>query len=377
MSTFSLFAMGKEIIDRPKDVSWWCLEMGESESQAAAEAIRGRCVSQGEITASLEKELARALGCGHVVATTSGSVALLMSMMALGVGPGDEVIVPDRTWIATAHAAHILGAKVVLVDVREDLPCLCPDALERAITPATKAIVPTHLCGRNGAIREALDAAEQRGIAVIEDACQAFASLHEGRPLGTFGLAGCFSLGITKLVATGQGGFIATDDGSFAEQLRLIRSHGVSSNLCREWGGTGCNFKFNDILASVGLEQLKRLGPKKQHVLKVYERYVEGLEGGAGEKVRMLPVDTGGGEVPLYVEVMSPQADRLVEHLGARGIQARRFLPSLHLAGHLAASGEYPCSMNFMKQGVFLPGGPSLPLEDVGRVIEAVRAFDA
>ena len=239
-------------------IPWWRTSFGEEEVQAIAEAIRAEHITMGPITAELEKKLAEALGVPYAVVTTSGSVALLMALIALGIEPGDEVILPNRTFVATAHAVVLLGAKVVLVDVRQDIPVLDVTQLRAKITPRTKAIMPVHLCGRGGDLEELLRIAKEHGLLVVEDACQAIFSRGEQGYLGTRSDAGCYSLGITKLIGTGQGGLVVTRDVETYQKLRLVRNHGVADVFKADFNLLGFNFKFTDMMAALGLVQLGR-----------------------------------------------------------------------------------------------------------------------
>ena len=172
--------------------------------------------------------MAGTLGVRYCVATTSGSMALLMALMVLGIGRDDEVIVPNRTWIASAHAVAMLGAKVVLADVLPGVPTLDLAQARRKITGRTKAIMPVHLNGRAVDMEAVALLASEYGLRVVEDTSQALFSRNAAGYLGTQSDAGCFTLSVAKLVSTGQGGFIVTNNNSSYEKLKLIRSHGVS-----------------------------------------------------------------------------------------------------------------------------------------------------
>jgi len=353
------------------NVDWWNSQLGAEEEQSVVSAIRTRHISQGELTEELERQFAAELRVPYVIATTSGSVALFLSLWALGVGPGDEVIVPNRTFIATAHAAVLLGAKVVLVDVTPGLPIMDTDALERAITPRTKAIMPVHLCGR-AVDMDAIDRlARAKGIAVVEDACQALFSMGPGRFLGTLSDAGCFSLGMAKLMATGQGGLVVTHRADIYERIKLLRTHGLATVFdATAYVQPGFNFKFTDIQAAIGLVQLSRKEEKLAHVQAVYERYRSGLEG--NELVQLIPVMVEKGELPLYVEALCADRAALLSALQTEGITARPFLPDLHTSPYLESSNYFPNSKIFHEQGMYLPSGPSQAMENVDRVIETL-----
>ena len=356
------------------DVPWWKTSIcGPQEIQRFLDAAAGEHISQGPVTAELEIRLAAALEVPYAVATTSGSVALLMALMALGIGRDDEVIVPNRTFIATAHAPWLLGAKVVLVDAQPESPNMDVAQLERLITPRTKAIMPVHLNGRAVDMEAVRALATAHRLLVIEDAAQALFSRNARGMLGTQSDAGCFSLGVTKLLSTGQGGFVVTRRQDVYERLRLIRNHGVDDVLTGSFQQGGFNFKFTDLLAAIGLVQLAR-GPERiAHARRMYARYAEALA--ELPFMRLIPVDVAGGEVPLWIEVLCPERATCVEFLAARGVRTRLFLPDLHRSPHLMNRGEFPHSTRFSQQGLCLPCGPALSLEQVERVIDVLQRY--
>lgn len=355
----------------PGYVPWWRTDVTPDEAQLVMQAIAEEHISMGPVTADFERELAALIDVPYVVATTSGSVALTLAMMALGVGPGDEVIVPDRTFIATAHAAHMLGAKIVLADCLPGYPNVDPQDIARKITPRTKAIMVVHLNGRCCEMDEILAIADRHGIPVVEDAAQAVFSKSATGYMGGLGRIGCFSLGMTKLASTGQGGAVVTRDAEIYQQLRAMRNHGVRDVVTHDYLQTGNNFKFTDLQAALGLGQIRRWQEKVAHCNRVYDAYTKGLAG----QYRVTPLDVriGSGECALWTEVVCDRRDELADYLGKQGIQTRKFLPCLHSAPHLSADVHFPNSISFGARGLVLPSGPAQPLENVARTITAIR----
>lgn len=354
-------------------ISWWRTSFGEEEALRIAQAIRNEHISQGPVVKELENRLSEYLGVPYVVATTSGSMALLMALWSIRVGPGDEVIVPNRTWIATAHAAVLLGASVRFVDVESDRPIIDPARIEEVVTPRTKAIIPVHLNGRSANMREIRRLAQKHGLHVIEDAAQALGSRNQDGLLGTQSDMGCFSLSVAKIIATGQGGFVATRDRTLYEKLVAMRTHGVGSVVNAEWAQPGFNFRFTDILASIGLVQLTRLDERIEKVKAIYSRYVEAMSD--LPFLKFIPVDVEAGEVPIYIEVLCKDRKHLISYLADRGIQARPFYPDLNLASYFQNDACFPNSEKFGQQGIFFPSGPGQLLENIERVIATLRAY--
>lgn len=354
-------------------ISWWRTNFGREEADLIADSICREHISQGEVTADFERRISQVLDIPYVVATTSGSTALLMSLIAAGIGPGDEVIVPNRTWVATAHAPLLLGARVILVDVEKERPILDVDSLKGKITQRTKAIMPVHLNGRSVNMPVVNKIAEEYGLKIIEDAAQAFCSRNEFGMLGCQSFAGCFSLSPAKLISTGQGGFVVTRDKTVYEKLKLIRTHGVSDLINVSYTQFGFNFRFNDILASIGIVQLAHLDERIKKVKEIYNRYLEMLP--KMSFLKLIPVNTDAGEIPLYVEVLCPKRNQLMQFLLKNNIQTRPFYPDLNSARYIGDNGHYPNSKTFGNQGIFLPCGPAQTIENINNVISILSKF--
>lgn len=355
-------------------ICWWRTSIGNAEILKLTEAVSNEHISQGVVTEQLESEIAAALDVPYVVVTTSGSVALLMALMSLGVGRDDEVIVPNRTWIATAHAAMMVGAKVVLVDVRPDIPVMDIAQVKKKITNRTKAIIPVHLNGRAVEMKKIYALAKEHELHVVDDACQAlFSRGADDCFLGTRSDAGCFSLGISKLISTGQGGFAVTRNRDTYEQMKLIRNHGVSGIFTETWNRLGFNFKFTDLLASVGLVQLTHVRDRIARLKTIYAKY----KAVADELpfLSMVPVKTSGGEVPLYAEVLCAERDELREFLKSQKIETRVVPPDLSVSEYIENDGNFSNSKIFSGQGFYLPCGPEQPLENIDRVVEVLKSF--
>jgi len=245
--------------------------------------------------------------------------------------------------------------------------------VEAAITPRTKAILPVHLNGRSVDLAELRRIASRHGIPVVEDAAQALGCRNRDGFLGTQSAMGCFSLSVAKIIATGQGGFTVTRDEALYRRLVALRTHGVTDVIQARWSQLGFNFRFNDILASVGLAQLERLEGRIERVRRIYRRYQETLAG--LDFLRLLPVDLEAGEIPIYIETLVPRREELMAFLAARGIQTRPFYPDLNLAPYFENPQPFPNSERFGQQGLFLPSGPEQPMAAIEKVIGALRAF--
>ena len=358
-----------------KNIPWWQTEFLTGEAEAASAAISAGRLSQGPIVLEFENYLRDYLGVRNVVATTSGSDALLLSLWAAGIRSGDEVLVPNRTWIATAHSVLLLGAVPIIVDTDIDRPTISLADLERKVSEKTKAVIPVHLNGRDAHIDDVIDFGDRYKLKVIEDAAQALGSKDlSGAFLGTKSLAGCFSLSVAKVISSGQGGFIASNDDEFAMQLRLMRTHGVENVVePRNWNRPGFNFRFTDVLASIGIEQFKKLDSRLNRLRQIHQKYEAGLVSIRG--VNLIDVHISQGEIGPYIEVLCEDRQALIEHLSNFGIETRTFYPDLDNADYLNQNGGNVNSKKFGLEGLYLPSGPSLTDAQVEFVIKAVSNF--
>ncbi len=253
-------------------IPWWQPQVGREERTLIGQVLDSQFLNDGAVTREFEQVLAERLGCRHVVTVTSGTAALFAALYGLGIGPGDEVIVPDVTFVATANAVTLTGATPILVDVEPQRLTLDPRAVRQALTPKTKALVPVHLSGRAADMETLLTIADEHNLVVVEDAAEALFSSRQGRCLGTFGQAGCFSFSPMKMIQTGQGGAIATNDDTLFVRLKEIKDQGR-----RETGtgggddvhhAVGFNFKLTNLHAAVGLVQLNRAQDRRERVIR-------------------------------------------------------------------------------------------------------------
>jgi len=356
-------------------IPWWRTEFSGGEADSAFQAISDGRLSQGPIVAQFEKQLTEYLGVRNVVATTSGSDALLLSLLAAGVRSNDEVLIPNRTWVATAHAALIIGANPVFVESEVDSPIISIQDLKRKITSNTKVVIPVHMNGRDAHIDEVLEICKEREITVIEDAAQALGSRDAtGSYLGTKSMAGCFSLSVAKVISSGQGGFVTTDNDDYAARLRLMRTHGVENVLDpRSWEIPGFNFRFTDVLASIALKQLEKLQVRLVRLVEIYRKYELGLR--EIENVQIIPSAIDDGEISPYIEIFCSRRESLMKHLSNQGIESRAFYPDMTGAAYMGTRSNDRIATRFEVEGLYLPSGPSLQDSEIDFVLESLSSF--
>lgn len=230
--------------------------IGDSEKQAVLEVLESGMLVQGPRTAKLEEKFAAVCETQYAIATSSGTTALHVALLAHGIQPGDEVITTPFTFMASVNAILYLGAKPVFVDIEEDTFNIDPNLVEAAITPKTRAILPVHLYGYPCNMDALMDIANRHGLIVIEDACQAVGARFHGKVVGSFG-TGCFSLYATKNIMAGEGGIITTSDEALAQRCRMIRNHGMQRRYYHDM--LGYNFRISDLHAAIGSVQVDRL----------------------------------------------------------------------------------------------------------------------
>ncbi|MGA8259275.1 MAG: DegT/DnrJ/EryC1/StrS family aminotransferase [Arenicellales bacterium] len=362
-----------------KTIRWYEPVFGEEEKRLVCDVLDGGYVNQGPRTRELEQRLSTYLGVRHVVLTTSGTAALFLAMEADKRVRGltdFEVLVPDLAFFPAATVVELAGGRPVLVDVESHAFTIDTEAAERKLTSRTRAIIPVQLLGRASDMAALDTMARAHDLTIIEDAAACLGSMHEQRPLGTFGKTGCFSLQANKIISTGQGGFVVTNDDSYFEKMVRIRDFGRLDNRERLHEETGYNLKFNDILAAVGLVQLDRLEKRKSLLRAQWQRYADELAG--VPQVRFPTASLGSGTVPIYVDVLVSDRSNLVSFLRSCDIHPREYWEPLHRNRpyrNLGDDEDFPMSTYVADHGLWLPNGPAVDLSDVSAVCGKIKEY--
>ncbi len=355
-----------------ENISWWKINLGEDDViNHVNNCIKNKSYSMGGFTEKFEKKLSEITGFKYVILTTSGSTALLMASLAAGISKDDIVCVPNRTWIATAHAPYILGAKILLVDTEYDRPIIDSKLLKK-LSHKPKAIYPVSLNG-NYANINIIKKILPKSV-VIEDCAQAFLSYKNTKHMGHEADMACFSLGMAKFLPIGQGGFIGTNDSHYAKKLSLIRTHGVNSTDDRTPFMTkGFNFRPSDISACIGLSQLDKINNRKNSFVSIWKRYRDFLKN--YKHIKITPVNIKNGELPLYVEVISPYRNYIIEKLASYGINTRKVYPDLDTAKYIdiIKPVDLQTSRIFGEQAFVLPCGPSRTDEEMEYILKKLQ----
>ena len=339
--------------------------------------IESNFLNDGDVTDRFAEAIAKLSGAEFSVGVTSGTAAIYLSLMAIGVGHDDEVIVPDITFIATANAVTMTGAVPVLADVDPETLNLSVKAMEMAFTSKTKAVVPVHVSGRAAEIEKIVQIAAKGGIAVVEDAAEGFCSRFKNRCLGTFGNTGCFSFSPNKMITTGQGGVIVTNDETIFHRLRELKDQG---RPVRGTGGAdvhvslGFNFKLTNLQAAVGLAQLEKLSSRMERLRRTYSIYRDELARTNG--IRILPFNIEAGEQPQWIDALAERRDELDEFLAKNAASCRRFWFPLHTQKpYLRNESDFPNSTRVGKKAIWLPSAFQMSEDDVRAVCKLITRF--
>jgi perosamine synthetase len=318
--------------------------LGAEEAAAAAEAVSSGWVAQGPRVAEFEQAFAAAIGAGHAVAVSSCTAALHLALVVAGVGPGDEVVVPSLSFIATANSARHAGAVPVFADVDEATQNLTPATVEPCLTPRTRAVILVDQAGVPADLDAMQALCEPRGITVVEDAACAVGSRYEGRPVGARAELAAFSFHPRKLLTTGEGGMVVTPSPEIAARLRRLREHGMDLSaaarhashqpMIEHYLEPGFNFRMTDIQAAIGLVQLGKLGQliaRRRELAQRYQRLLADVPG-----IRTI-TDPGYGTTNyqsfwvLLPDDFPVSRDELLQQLAEAGVSARRGIMAAHL----------------------------------------------
>lgn len=341
--------------------------IGDEEREAVDAVLRSGMIAQGPQVAAFEEEFASLVDGRECIAVNSGTSALHLALLAMGVGPGDEVIVPSFTFAATANSVAVAGATPVFVDIDADTFCMDPEAIVPAITARTRAVMPVHLYGHPAAMAQIMDIAEEYELQVVEDAAQAHAAALEGRPVGAWGDAAAFSFYPTKNMTSGEGGMVVTGDPELARTIRLLRNQGMEKRYHNEIAGL--NNRMTDIHAAIGRVQLAKLaGWTEQR-----RRNAEFLDQNLGGVVTP-PVREGARHVYHQYTVRVPgDRDAFVAALAERGVGSGVYYPvPVHRLPTFSLDLDLPVTEEAAAQVVSLPVHPGLGDDDLKQVAHVV-----
>jgi dTDP-4-amino-4,6-dideoxygalactose transaminase len=336
-------------------------DVGEAELAEVAGVLETGMLTMGPKVAELEELLARACGVEHALAVSSGTAALHLAVLALGLEPGDEILVPAYTFPATANVVTLAGLEPVLVDVDPETMNVDPARVE--VGPRTRAILAVHLFGRPARLDQLPD------LPVLEDAAGALGARRGGEPCGGLGLLGCLSFHPRKIVTTGEGGAVTTNDERIADAVRQLRNHGWRSLQDADLPVPGLNYRLSDILCAVGIPQLRRLDELLEARTRIAAGYAERLSGLPLALPGADPGDVHGWQA--YV-VQVDERDAVLAALRAEGIEAQIGTFALPMLAAYRGQGDFPGAARVFERALALPFHTRLGDGDLDRVAEAL-----
>lgn len=345
---------------------------GKEEKKALVDYLdSGGWLMEFKKTEEFEKMLCDYTGARYCSVVSNGTISLYIALRALDIGKDDEVIVPDYTMIATPNAVIMAGAKPVLVDIDETL-CIDPKLVLKSITPKTKAVIHVSINGRAGKLTQLKSVCKSKGVYLIEDAAQSLGSFHKDKHLGLFGQLGSFSFSVPKIITTGQGGALITDSKELYHKVEKIKDFGRIKSGVDHHDAMGWNFKFTDLQAVLGIEQMKKLKTRvkrKKTMLALYRRLLKNVK-----EVEF--IETSSETSPWFIDVLVPDPKSLQAYLKEKDIGTRVFYPAVHNQPiYNSFKGEFPVATTVSNHGLWLPSSSFLNDPDIQRVCNEISKF--
>ncbi len=348
----------------------------EEERQAINDYMaEGGWLTEFKRTAEFEHRIADYTGAKHCIVVNNGTISLTLMALAAGIKAGDEVIVPNYTMIATPNSVKMFGAVPVFVDVERDTLCMDIECAKMAITPKTKAIMLVLANGRypKSGIEAFQKLCSKYGLILLEDSAQSLGSKYpDGKHQGTVGLAGSFSFSAPKVISTGQGGAIVTDDDKLADKVRKLKDFGRSGGGNDIHDSIGFNFKFTELQAVIGNEQMKKLPWRVERKKEIYKRYMNNLSN--VNEVSLFKQDLIC-TTPWFIDILAINRDKLQLFLKEKGIGTRVMYPPINKQEAYRVTGEHPISNKVGENGLWLPSASQLKDEEIDYVTDAIIGF--
>jgi perosamine synthetase len=349
-------------------------EIGKEEEEEVLKVIRSGWISSASpAVREFEEKFSAYIGRKYGVATSNGTTALHLAVTALGIKEGDEVIVPDLTFISPVNVVLYNRAIPVIVDVEEENWGLDPEKVRKAITNKTKAIIVVHLYGNPAKVSELKEIAEEKGIYLIEDCAEAHGAEYEGKKVGNFGDIACFSFYANKVITTGEGGMCLTDDEGLYEKMQILRDHGMTKEK-RYWHEVvGYNYRMTGLQAALGLAQLKKIDKfieRKREIARLYQELLEGV-------VTVQRDPPNGKSIFWLFSILTEKRDELAEYLAKNGVETRKFFYPVHEMPPYVefTKSSYPISKKLSRIGMNLPSYPSLGADDIKYISGKIKEF--
>lgn len=346
--------------------------IGKEERQAVDSVLNSGWITEASKTREFERRIASFVKCKYAQVLSNGTVTLFAGLKALEIGIGDEVIVPDFTMVASPNSVIMTGAKPIFVDVIKENLCLDLSEVEKKITKKTKAIMPVAVNGRAPDMDGLMALAKKYKLFVLEDAAQAFGSYYKGKHLGTFGEIGSFSFSTPKIITTGQGGALVTNNSDLNDKIIRIKDFGRIDRNSQDHDEIGYNFKFTDIQAALGLAQMDKLEwrlKRKKEMYKLYKNFLKDIS-----KVKFIDTDLTQTS-PWFIDIIIPDPIKLSVFLKTKNIGTRVFYPAIHTTKPYKSSNKFPNSFWASTHGLWLPSSTFLTDSDIISICAVIKKF--
>lgn len=335
----------------------------------------GGFLTEFKQTEKFENLIAEYTGTKNAIVVNNGTVSLTLMLLACGIGPGDEVIVPNYTMIATPNSVVSVGAKPIFVDVEESTLCLDLNKVIEAISPNTKAIMFVSANGRYPSwdISKLIELCNSKNIALLEDSAQSLGSIFpNGKHMGTVGIMGSFSFSVPKIITTGQGGCVVTDDDELANKVRRLKDFGRARGGTDIHDSIGYNYKFTDLQACVGIAQMSDLEDRVARKKEIWSRYKDNL--GESNVFSLFENDIET-TAPWFIDGKSNNRDALMAHLELKNIKTRSMYPPINAQKAYSQKGDFPVSEAVGKNGLWLPSYVQITNSEIDQVSHEILGF--
>ena len=346
-------------------------------SKYIKKVLKNNFPNEGEQTKLFEKKICNFLKVKHAVCVTSGTTAIFLALKACGIKIGDEVIIPNITFPATANAVMMSGGKPVLVDVNPKTLLIDQASLIKKINSRTKFVIPVHVSGRGSNIREVLSICKKNSIKVVEDSAEAFGSKIKNKNLGTFGIAGCYSFAPNKIITTGQGGVVVSNDKKIYKKLVRLKDQGrVGPTTGGEdnYVSVGYNFKFSNIQSALGVSQMNSIKSREKKLIKIHKYYLNNLN--QNKSFKILNFNLKNGELPLWTDVFCKNRNKLFNYLKSKKIICRYFWKPLNTCKPYKKSfRDLNSSKNLQKKLMWLPSSLDMSIAQQEKVCKYINKF--
>ena len=363
-----------------KKINWWKPDFSKNKSSSLKKVLSSNFINEGKYTQKFENEISKLLNVRFCSLTTSGTIAIFLALRSLGIGKDDEVLVPNFTFIATANAVRLCGAKPVFVDIDETNLGIDSKKIEFKISKKTKAIIVVHVSGRSANLNKIISISKKYNLKIVEDAAEAlYSKYNKNSYLGTLGDVGCFSLSPNKIISTGQGGIIITNKKNIYENIKKLKDQG---RLFRGSGGDdlhnfeGYNFKFNDISAVIGLEQLKLIKKRKQKQIETFKFYKKNLN---NKILKLFNFNISNNiELPLWIDATftSKNIRFFFEYLQKKNIPIRKFWLPINQQKVYFTKEIFSITNRISKNSFWLPSSFDLNQNQLNHICKSINDYE-